>query len=786
MKATDIWKIQPQADPRAVIRGEKYRITVLTDRLFRLEYAEDRQFQDTATQMALCRSFPVPDMQVTDEAAWLTVETACVRLQYDRKPFSSAGLSATLKGSFAFFGSVWHYGDKASNLGGTVRTLDEADGEVPLGDGLACFDGYAVLDDSASMGMDETGKLLPARPHGQDLYLFAYGHDFTAAMKDFFRLSGPTPVLPRFALGNWWSRYYPYTQEEYQSLMERFQAEEIPLAVSVIDMDWHITEIDPKYGTGWTGYTWDREKFPDPEELLSWLHAQGLKVTLNDHPADGIRPCEEFYPDMARALGEDPAGEKSFAFDAADDRYLQAFDQTVLEPLEQMGVDFWWLDWQQKGGSTDPGVDPLMTLNHTRYLRSLATGRTPLILSRFGGPGSHRYPVGFSGDTCITWASLAFQPYFTATAANIGYGWWSHDIGGHMHGIADRELTVRWTQFGVFSPVMRLHSTKNFFMNKEPWNFPAEKEAVMKDFLRLRHRLLPWLYTQNVRCSEKGELFLRPMYYELDGNWELFFRHINQYLLGDCMTVCPITQPMDRESLLGETEAVLPAGTWTDFFTGWRYVGGGKMRLYRTLSSIPVLVKDGGIVPMDGSDRLSNGAELPETVLLRLFPGADGETDLIEDNGLPPADPEYRRVVTRVRMRRAEGLTVEILPPEGEASVLPSNRHYVIELNGVADILPDGIDMPHTYNENRRTLTLRPTETACILKWNTYPETPELNRLELLRELLWRAETSYDLKIQVYEAAQKMQDPVRFLTWLHLLPANSSLYGAILELFSAC
>ena len=88
------------------------------------------------------------------------------------------------------------------------------------------------------------------------------------------------------------------------------------------------------------------------------------------------------------------------------------------------------------------------------------------------GPGSHRYPVGFSGDTHITWDSLAFQPYFTATASNIGYGWWSHDIGGHWYGSRDDDLTVRWVQLGVFSPIMRLHSTLHPFIRKEPWTFP--------------------------------------------------------------------------------------------------------------------------------------------------------------------------------------------------------------------------------------------------------------------------------------------------------------------------
>ena len=129
----------------------------------------------------------------------------------------------------------------------------------------------------------------------------------------------------------------------------------------------------------------------------------------------------------------------------------------------------WWIDWQQGSESRFPGVDPLWLLNHYHFLRSARKEKRPFIFSRYAGPGSHRYPAGFSGDSVTSWNSLRFQPYFTATAANIGYGWWSHDIGGHCAGKKDPELMMRWVQLGVFSPIMRLHSTSNLFNGKEPW-----------------------------------------------------------------------------------------------------------------------------------------------------------------------------------------------------------------------------------------------------------------------------------------------------------------------------
>ena len=786
MKAADIWKIRPQADPRATIRGDRFRITLLTGRLLRLEYDGNGVFRDRATQMALCREFPVPDYTVSDTERGLTVETDFIRLRYDKKPFSAEGLSVELKGAFAVYASVWHYGVPVQTLGGTARTLDEADGEIPLEDGILSFRGYAALDDSRSMEMDENGRLLPAEAGGEDLYLFAYGHDFSAALRDYLHLSGGIPAVPRFALGNWWSRYYPYTQEEYKALIERFGREEIPLSVSVLDMNWHVTDIDPKYGPGWTGYTWDREKFQDPAELLAWLHGHRLMVTLNDHPADGIRPCEELYPRMAEAMGEDPESGKSFPFDAADERMIHAMEDTVLAELEKTGVDFWWLDWQQQGGTTDPGMDPLFVLNHTRYLHALETGHPALILSRYGGPGSHRYPIGFSGDTCITWASLDFQPRFTATAANIGYGWWSHDIGGHMHGKTDPELFVRWVQFGVFSPVMRLHSSNNPFMNKEPWTCPAEKAEIVRSFMRLRHRLIPWLYSRNVKCSEEGSMLLRPLYHDYPEEGSLYFRKGNQYLLGDCLTVCPITRPMDQEILLGETEAFLPDGIWTDLFTGLRYRGNRRLRMFRPLDGMPVLVKAGGILPMDGAERPGNGTDLPEHILFRVFPEADGESELIEDNGKLPSDPAYRRAVTRIRMKRGSGLEVDILPPEGDAGLLPEKRRCTVELYGVADTPPDlcSCELTSLYDRKRRVLSLTLQKTDCHMVWNAFPEACAADRAGLIRDMLQRAQISYDQKGEIMRMVQKRRDPAELAAELQTVPVPAALLSAMLEILT--
>ncbi len=532
----------PIADPANVLVGEHYRITLLDAGLVRLEYDESGTFEDRASQTVVDRAFPATDFEVTETDDRLEVHTERLHLIYDKGPFTTHGLSVQAKGGYHSNDSVWRYGQNTPNLGGTARTLDDVDGAIPLEDGVLSFNGVSLVDDSRTVLLEPDGWIAPRRPGTLDLYVFSYGRDYRAALQALYRLTGPTPVLPRYALGNWWSRYHPYTADEYVELMDRFRDEGVPLSVAVIDMDWHQVEIDPRYGSGWTGYTWNTDLFPDPARFLADLHERGLATSLNVHPAEGVHAHETAYPSIAKRMGIDPSTELPVNFDPTDPDFMEAYLEELHHPLEDEGVDFWWLDWQQGGVTKVPGLDPLWLLNHFHYLDSGRDGRRPLTFSRYAGIGSHRYPIGFSGDTHITWESLDFQPFFTATASNAGYGWWSHDIGGHFKGYLDDELATRWVQLGVFSPVNRLHSGFNPFNTKEPWRFSAASETVMKDFLRLRHRLLPYLATMNLRAHAEGEPIVQPMYYDHPDDGAAYTVP-NQFMFGSELLVAPITSP---------------------------------------------------------------------------------------------------------------------------------------------------------------------------------------------------------------------------------------------------
>ena len=727
-----------------IFTGNGYRISFLTSQLVRFEYQPDGFFEDRPTTSVQNREFPAVKVAAHQGKNGLELDTEHLHIVYDGKPFSKNGLCVSVKGKASAYQSTWRFGESFSSLGGTVRTLDGADGRVPVEDGLISANGFTLLDDSQSMILETNGRFLPREQKETDFYFFGYGHDYRQCLKDYYRLSGAVPLLPRYALGNWWSRFHAYSQETYLALMERFEQEGVPLSVAVIDMDWHLTDVP--YGSGWTGYTWNKALFPDPRSFLAALHRKGMHVTLNLHPAGGVEPHEDAYRAMCKALGKDPESNLCIDFDAADDRFLKAYFDYLHHPLEDEGVDFWWIDWQQGKECAMEGLDPLWVLNERHYRDLHKKGKRALILSRYAGPGSHRTPVGFSGDTIMSWASLSFQPEFTAMAANAGYPWWSHDIGGHMRGIRNDELAVRWLQFGVFSPILRLHSGKMVFASKEPWTYGREASRIMCDFLRLRHRLVPYLYTAAERTHRLGEALVRPMYHGWPEREEAYIVP-NQYVFGQSLVVCPITQPTDPDLQMAKTTAWLPDGRWYDFITGQMYTGDRMLCLWRPLEEYPVFAPAGAIVPLADSLRAE---ENPAELTLRVFGGASGQYDLYEDDGI---SLNSSAVFTHIALDWQEG-TVTIRP-EGDLSLLPAQRTWHFECFGFSPtaIIYNNEAVPAQYDPERNALCFTVTEktAACLILYFSDMHLAQDDWLARAAKILQRAQTSNEEKEIIWQ-----------------------------------
>lgn len=777
----------PVADPAAVLTGPGYRVTVLTDGLLRLEHAPDDRFEDRASTFAVHRRLPVPELTVVDDGTHLQVATSRLRLTYDKGPFTAAGLQVEVLGGITTYHSVWRYGDPPSDLGGTARTLDGVDGAIALGPGVVSRRGFAVLDDSTSFVRGPDGEPVPRASGTSDLYVFAYGLDHAEAVRALYAVSGPQPLLPRWALGSWWSRYHRYTADTYAALLDRFEAEGLPFSVAVVDMDWHVTDVDPELGSGWTGYTWDRELFPDPEAFLADLHRRGLRVTLNVHPADGIRRHEDAYERVCSELGRDPALGEPVPFDLTDPDFARVYLEQVHHPLEDEGVDFWWLDWQSGPYSRLPGVDPLWLLNHLHFHDSARDGRRPLTFSRYAGPGSHRYPVGFSGDAVVSWDSLAFQPRFTATAANIGYGWWSHDVGGHMFGYRDDELTTRWVQLGTFSPILRLHSGSNPFLHKEPWEFPPAEREVQAAFLRLRHRLVPYLHAMNHRAADEGLPLVVPLYHRWPHEPDAY-EHPDQVVFGDRLLVAPVVTPADRVSRLAAVPVWLPEGTWVDLLTDRVYDGGRRLVLHRDLTTIPVLARAGTVLALDGDEVPANDPVPPERLELVVVPGADGEAVLVDDDGAGVP----RVVRTRVTWDDASG-TLRVHRPDGPGEVLPTQRTWTVTVVGDVDRTPAAsIDGEVAEVEVRRhgvrtSVTVGPVpvdaQVEVVLGAGTRVHEDDVGSLAFA--VLDRAHCGFELKRSAHEVAGSGAPLHVRLTHLQALGLPEPVLAAVTEVLLA-
>ncbi len=703
----------PVADPKAVVTVGHVRFTVLTPELIRMEWAADGKFEDHASFVFLNRRMPVPKFEKavskSGENQALTIKTSALTLSYTnsgdgRFAADTLSINLTVDGKPV----AWHFGDKdPENLQGTTRTLDGALGSKthePIGEGLVSRSGWAVVDDSTRPLFDSAdfsfkeGEKSPwpwvmERPAGerQDLYFFGYGHDYKKALGDYVRVAGRIPLPPRFAFGAWWSRYWDYTDQELDQLVQSFHENDVPLDVFVIDMGWHTSQAQLQamgekdqsgHDLGWSGYTWNKTLFPDPDDFLAKLKSEGLKITLNLHPASGIEPWEKAYPAMATAMGIDPATRKYVPFHITDKKFATNYMDLVHHPLEKQGIDFWWLDWQQEQKTEMPGVMPTWWLNYVHFTDQQREGKRPLLFHRWGGLGNHRYQIGFSGDTISVWDSLQFQPWFTATAANVGYAYWSHDIGGHMPGAVDPELYTRWVEFGAFSPILRTHTTKNPEAERRIWAYPEPYSSILRSTFQLRYAMEPYVYTEARRTYDTGVAFLRPLYYDWPEEADAYSSK-DEYVFGEQMLAAPVTVPADKTSGLATESVWLPKGEWIEWPTGKHLTGPATVERSFSMEQTPVYLRAGAIVPMQPPMRYT-GEKPVDPLIVNVWPLAEGATSnyaVYEDSG---HSVDYQHGVyakTPIKaMQTGDTLRVEIGPVEGGYAGMLKTRGFEVRL----------------------------------------------------------------------------------------------------------
>ena len=719
------------AQDNVAYQDDNVRFTVITDGVIRLEWQPEGKFTDERSFVASEREYPEVTYKIRNTKGKVRIETSKMILEYVKGPgkFTAQNLKISSTGpvSPAF---TWHPGvDQKHNLKGTIRTLDWMEGDYmvkemqpevilgekrPLEDGVLARDGWTLIDESSNLLFDDSEwGWVKERENKecQDWYFMAYGHDYKAALKDFTVFAGKMPLPPRFTFGYWWSRYWAYSDKELRNLVDKFEMYDIPLDVLVVDMDWHYT--DEGRG-GWTGWTWNKSLFPDHERFMKDMKDKGLKITLNLHPADGFQAYEESYNSLAAGMGMDPEQKKHIEWTNSDKNFMENMFRHVMHPMQEEGVDFWWLDWQQHlFDKAMPVLNNTWWINYCYFSDMERHGdKRPMLYHRWGGLGNHRYQVGFSGDATISWTSLDFQPYFTSTASNVLYGYWSHDIGGHMGKAIDPEMYIRWIQFGGFSPVMRTHSTKWGALNKEPWVFDMWHTEIIRETVRQRYDMVPYIYTMARKAYEEGLAICRPLYYDWPELQEAYdFR--NEYMFGDDILIAPVTKP--GVNGFTEVDVWLPEGNWYELHTGTMLRGGQTVKRHFSIKEYGIYIKEGAVLPFYGED-VDNLNGNDEDIYVTVFPGRESSFTMYEDAGNDKAYAEEYGLTEMTNSWNDVTQTITIAPRKGSYKDMSAERKFkvkVVSCHAPKSVTVNGVEASYDYQDKDFSFVIDIPETDC-------------------------------------------------------------------------
>ena len=662
-----------KSKPDAITQGEKFRITVLTERLIRLEYSPTSVFNDLKTELVSFRNFDVPHFTRKEDDHFLEITTSYFKLSYSKnEDFKGSNFSPTknLRVEVTDTGVVWYVGHpEARNYYGSNISAEVKKNETEANRGLYSLDGIVSFDDSENYRINEMGSLEPPIKGNRDIYLFVYKKDFGYAIPDYFKLTGLPALIPRYALGNWWSKDTNYTQDDVLNLTNKFERYNIPISVFLFDKDWHIRRTDKNLLE--TGFTFNKELIPDPKLLINELHKKGVRVGLQINTVDGFYPHEEKYQEIKEFLGYEKEG--IIPIDPLNPKVLDAVLKYGLMPLENYGVDFFWNDMKDTSD-----LHRLWAMNHYMFNNlSRDPAKRGMLLARNSLRAAHKYPVLYAGESIVSWENFKSSPFFNLSASNIGVSWWSHDIGGYTDGIEDPELYVRSVQLGVFSPIMRFHSAGGKYYKREPWKWDPKTFGIVTRYLELRHRLTSYLYTEAYKYHKTGTMIFQPLYYYEEHVYDDPTLRI-EYFFGSELFVSPIIKKMNPIMKRTIHKFYLPDGVWYEFTTGKRYPGKRKYNSFYKEEDYPVFAKKGSIIPLSNKSNINNTSN-PTDLEIHVFPGQNNTYRMYEDDGISSLYKEGYYLITEIDYNYLpNNYTLIIRPVEGKTGIVPEKRNYKI------------------------------------------------------------------------------------------------------------
>ncbi len=709
-------RYDPVADPHAIVTAGHARFTILTPQLIRMEWSADGKFEDHASLVFLNRKLPVPKFTRAVITAGglraLVVKTDDLTLTYDAESeedgkFSPGNLSIklTVDGKEV----VWHPGmQDTGNLLGTARTLDQVRGSnTKLGPGLISRDGWVLVDDSTRplfdsadfsfmQGEKSVWPWVIQRPPGerQDWYFFGYGHDYRRALDDFTRVAGRIPMPPRFAFGAWWSRYWAYTDPEFEQLVT------IPDARRAARRARHRHGLAPTVrpalgGTrsrsigprlGWTGYYLEQLLFPDPPAFLSWVHRQGLKTTLNMHPASGIQPWETRYPEMARAMGIDPATKKYVPFDITNKKFATNYMDNYPPSARAAGNRLLLARLAAGTDHEDAGREPHVVAELRSFHRSGARRKARPAISSMGRPRQsplpdrilrrHNFGLGLAGVPALFHRDSGERRLRVLEPRHR-----------RPYARRDRARTV-----SALDPVRGLQPDPAHAHDEESGRGAPHlglSRAVLRpdaEDVLFRYAMQPYIYTESRRTYDTGVAFLHPLYYDWPEAPDAYDRR-DEYMFGNEMLVAPVSQPVAKDSDIAKMSIWLPKGDWIEWQTGRHFRGPVAINRDFSIRQVPVYVKAGSIVPMEPPMRYT-GEKPVDPLILNVFPPEDGQTSeytVYEDAGNTPGYREGVAAWTKIQSTLSSdgtSLTTKVSPAQGHYPGMLRTRAYELRLPG--------------------------------------------------------------------------------------------------------
>ena len=663
-----------KANPDCIYTGEKYRITILTDRLVRLEYSETGNFEDRPTELVLNRNFESPKFAVKEDRKYIEIKTTYFTLSYQKnKHFKGSLLNPSSNLRIEDFNSdkAWYYGHpEVRNYKAPNTLLTDKKGYVKS---LYSIDGFSSIDDSDSKVFLPSGELKERENKELDIYVFVYQKDFLKALEDYFKLTGAPSLIPRFALGNWWNKNEKYDDFELKDLISNFSNNDIPISVILLDSYWH-KQIEKNKKHLKTGFTFNDDLFKNPMQMINYLHSKGIRVGLSINPLEGIYPLEESYEKMKQYLEPNP--DEVIPFNVYSSKFIDAYLKLIIHHLDNIGTDFYFIDMNDSKRQEE-----IYRLKHYQlYDMNRNYQRRPMMLSYNYGKAPHRYSVLYSGKNIVSWETLKKIPTYNSHAFNNGVSWWSHDIGGYYKGIEDSELYIRFVQLGVFSPIMKFGADIGKYYKREPWKWDIKTQTIAKRYLRYRHKLIPYLYSESYKYTEKSIPLIEPLYYRFP---ELYDDSIcsDEYYFGGELFVSPIVKKKDP--VMGRVihKFYIPEGTWYDITTGKKFPGGKKYVSFFRDQDYPVFARSGAIIPLNDLDNIDkiNDTNPPVNLEVDIYPGRSNSYKLYEDDGVSSLYKKGYYLLTDIQYNYLpNNYTVIFRAMDGKSGIVPDKRNYKV------------------------------------------------------------------------------------------------------------